>query len=248
MDILILRFDAPLMSFGAPIVDNRGVSQDHPPLSMLTGLIGNALGYDHREPERLEALQRRIRYACRRDRKGERLTDFQTVDLGQDFLIDKGWTTRGAIERRAGGSARHGTHIRTRGYLADAVFTIALTLVPPEPEPTIDAVAAALDSPERPLFLGRKPCLPAAPILLERFEATSLREALENAARLDPARSDEADPDLLAAWWPDGDVEADETDVLLSVTDQRDWTNQIHGGQRLIRHGTIRLREAEHAG
>src|SRR5690606_11401870 len=131
---------------------------------------------------------------------------------------------------------------------ADAVFTIALTLVPPEPEPTIDAVAAALDSPERPLFLGRKPCLPAAPILLERFEATALREALENAARLDPARSDEAEPDHLAAWWPDGDVEADEADVLLEVTHQRDLTNPIHGGQRLIRHGTIRLREAEHAG
>lgn len=246
MDFLILRFDAPLMSFGGPIVDNRGAIQDHPPLSLLTGLIGNALGYDHREPERLQALQRRIRYCCRRDRTGERMTDFQTVDLGQDFLVDKGWTTRGAIERRAGGSAREGTHIRTRDYLADAVFTIALTLDPADETPTLGDVAAALDSPERPLFLGRKPCLPAAPLLLERIEAASLLEALALASRLAPDRVD-GDPNVRPAWWPDGEGPAD-VGTALPVTDERDWKNQIHGGQRLVRHGKVELKEVEHAG
>jgi len=245
MDVLILRFDAPLMSFGAPIVDNRGAIQDHPPLSLLTGLLGNALGYDHREPERLQALQRRIRYAVRRDRSGERLTDYQTVDLGQDFLIDKGWTTRGAIERRAGGEARTGTHIRIRDYVADAVFTIALVLEPPHGSPSLDEVAAALESPERPLFLGRKPCLPAAPLLLERLEATSLYEALEKAQRLDPKRVD-GDPAVRPAWWPESEGPKDGS--LLPVTDERDWRNQIHGGQRFVRRGLVRLREVEHAG
>ena len=47
-DALILRFDAPLMSFGGPMVDHNGVVQDFPPTSLLTGLIGNALGYEHR--------------------------------------------------------------------------------------------------------------------------------------------------------------------------------------------------------
>lgn len=246
MDFLILRFDAPLMSFGAPIVDNRGIIQDHPPLSLLTGLIGNALGYDHRQPDRLQALQRRIRYACRRDRTGERMTDFQTVDLGQDFLVDKGWTTRGAVERRGGGSAREGTHIRSRDYLADAVYTVALTLEPADESPTLDDIAAALESPERPLFLGRKPCLPATPLLLQRMEASSLYEVLREAPRIDPARSDGDDPDVLAAWWPDGEGPPDRGTVL-PVTDERDWKNQIHGGQRLVRHGTVELKEAEHA-
>jgi CRISPR system Cascade subunit CasD len=246
MDLLILRLDAPLMSFGAPIVDNRGAIEDHPPLSLLTGLLANALGYDHRQPERLLGLQRRIRYACRRDRTGERMTDFQTVDLGQDFLVDKGWTTRGAIERRAGGSAREGTHIRTRDYLADAVYTVALTLERRDEAPTLDDVATALDSPERPLFLGRKPCLPSAPLLLGRLEAVSLYAALQRAPRLHPERVD-GDPDARAACWPDGDG-PDDHGTALAVTDERDWTNQIHGGQRVVRHGYVNLTEVEHAG
>ena len=44
VDALLLRLDAPLMSFGAPMVDSNGVIQEFPALSMLTGLLGNALG------------------------------------------------------------------------------------------------------------------------------------------------------------------------------------------------------------
>lgn len=245
MDVLLLRFDAPLMSFGAPAIDHRGVTQDHPPLSMLTGLLSNALGYDHRDAERLQALQSRLRIAARCDRRGERLIDFQTVDLGQAFLTDTGWTTRGAVEARAGGSARQATHIRTREYLADAVYTVALTLDPPEPAPTLDDLAAALDTPERPLFLGRKPCLPATRLLLGRVRAATLRDALrQRRPAIDPAR--DGDPTAALAWWPEHEHDAD--GVTVTVTDERDWANQIHGGHRVLRHGTIQLREADDAG
>ena len=40
IEVLLLRFDAPLMSFGGPIVDQRGVTRDFPAASMLAGLIG----------------------------------------------------------------------------------------------------------------------------------------------------------------------------------------------------------------
>lgn len=242
MEALLLRFDAPLMSFGGPIVDSRGVIQEHPTLSMLTGLVGNALGYDHRNANALQALQGRLRFAARCDQAGGRLTDFQTVDLGQSFLVDTGWTTRGAVERRAGGSAREGTHIRTRDYLVDAVYTVAITLEPPDVEPTLERIAMALESPERPLFIGRKPCIPSTRLLLGRFNAATLRHALtRRLGPADPARG--PDPARAPAWWPAG--ESDDRGVLLVVTDERDWKNQIHGGQRRIRHGTIELEEVE---
>ena len=38
---------------------------------------------------------------------------------------------------REGGSAREGTHIRFRDYIADAVYTVALALDPPEARPTL---------------------------------------------------------------------------------------------------------------
>lgn len=247
MNILLLRFEAPLMSFGAPIVDNRGEIQPYPALSMMTGLLGNALGFDHAESERLERLQRRLRYAVRQDREGERIQDYQTVDLSKPYMNDdRAWTTRGTLEKRKGGSASSGTHIRLRDYWADAAYTVALTLDPVDSSPTLNDVATALKYPTRPLFIGRKTCLPAKPIFLNETEAPRLIDALSdpNEAPL----ASRSDIRSLRAWWPvrpDAD-EPDENDPVQEemrepVTDQRDWKNQIHAGQRWIAYGPLTL-------
>ena len=96
---LVLRFDAPLISFGAPMVDQNGVIQQMPALSMLTGLLGNALGLTHGDHGRLERLQERIRFGSRIDCAGEAISDYQIVDLGQPWMNVKanGWTTRGRL-------------------------------------------------------------------------------------------------------------------------------------------------------
>lgn len=62
---LLLRLEAPMMSFGDVSVDERGPTQAFPAKSMLTGLLGNALGYDHREAVKLESIQNRLNYAVR---------------------------------------------------------------------------------------------------------------------------------------------------------------------------------------
>jgi len=248
MNVLLLRFDAPLMSFGAPIVDNRGVIQPYPALSMMTGLVGNALGFDHADSDRLGALQRRLRYAVRQDRAGRCLQDYQTVDFSKPYMDDaRAWTTRGELETRKGGSASKGTHIRERDYWADAVYTVALTLDPPGGDPSLADVSEALLRPERPLFIGRKTCLPAEPLLLQETEASSLLEALRFAPLHKRAKSANG---TYEAWWPaspddDGIPEPlkDHVSVNLRqpVTDRRDWVNQIHAGQRWITHGTLTL-------
>ncbi|MNS33372.1 CRISPR system Cascade subunit CasD [compost metagenome] len=235
-DVLWLRFDAPLMSFGAPVVDQFGKIQEFPGLSLLAGLLGNALGYDHRDSEALDRLQARIRYAVRLDRSGEKLTDFQTVALGQDFLVGTGWTSRGKVEGRAGASSTE-THIRYRDYWADSVVTVALTLTPAHENPVLDRVAEALDEPERPLFLGRKTCLPAARIFLGRTQAKTLREALADAP---PLKSHRSGCQEIPAWWP-ADEEEHAESRLISVVDERDWKNQVHTGRRILRHGRVRI-------
>lgn len=244
MDVLILRFDAPLMSFGAPIVDNQGEIQPHPALSMLTGLLGNALGFDHGEFDRLERLQERLRYASRQDRRGRQIQDYQTVDLSKPYMDDdRAWTTDGHLESRAGGSASEGTHIRYRDYWADAVHTVAVALDAPSQSPALDDLEAALQHPERPLFLGRKPCLPAGTLLAGRMDIESLRDALVEAPLHDRADTGPR----YAAWWPvrpdddppHEDAPLDE-DLRRPVTDRRDWKNQIHVGERWIVNGTVR--------
>ncbi len=238
-DVLLLRLDAPLLSFGAPIVDNLGVIQRFPARSMITGLLGNALGYDHRDAARLEALQGRLKVASRCDRPGTKVTDFQTVDLGQDFLAE-GWTTRHEPQGRDGGTSK-GTHIRYRDYWADAVFTVALRLEPAEVAPAVADLEAALKSPERPLFLGRKACLPSGPIALGRVQANDLLEALRQAPLLPGWRLDGRQ--TFEASWPAEDGSSGQPSALLPTTDERDWRQQVHGGRRFVRVGTIEIKE-----
>ncbi|HVA67879.1 MAG TPA: type I-E CRISPR-associated protein Cas5/CasD [Candidatus Binataceae bacterium] len=232
IDALIIRFDAPLVSFGGVVIDNNGVIRAFPARSMLAGMLGNALGYDHRDAAALQALQERIVYAVRCDRPGQLLSDFQTVDLSQPFL-QRGWTTRGIVQGRAGAEAtRTGTHIRYRDYLADAVYTVALALAPPDANPDAARLEAALRAPARPLFIGRKPCLPAEPIFLARFAALDLRDALIRAPRSERAGANRR----FQAWFP---VEGPHVPNARPLTDDRDWTNQIHVGRRFILEDSI---------
>jgi CRISPR system Cascade subunit CasD len=246
MEVLLLRFEAPLMSFGAPIVDRHGVIQPYPALSMMTGLLGNALGYDHAEPERLERLQERLRYAVRQDRSGRQIQDYQTVDLSKPYMDDdRAWTTRGQLEKRKGGSASSGTHIRLRDYWADAIYTVALTLTSPDETPTLDALAEAVQHPARPLFVGRKTCLPAAPLYAGRTQADDLVEALRRAKM--PARARTDGDGTYRAWWPtapEGHAPQGTRETIRQpVTDRRDWENQIHVGERWVATGEITVTE-----
>jgi CRISPR system Cascade subunit CasD len=237
MDVLLLRFDAPLMSFGGVVVDNHGVTRAFPGRAMLAGLCANALGWDHRDADRTTALQSRLRYAAREDWRGTEIVDYQTVDLGQPFLAE-GWTTRGAPEGRKGGEAKKSTHIRYRHFLANAVYTVALALERPDEPPDLGTLAAAIASPERPLFLGRKCCLPARPLVLRTVRAEGVLAALEVEPRATRATRATPAPERLRAWWP-ADEGARRDARAIAVTDDRDWVNQVHVGRRFLWEGTI---------
>jgi CRISPR system Cascade subunit CasD len=185
MRILLLRLESPLLAFGGVAVDAFGVIDDLPSASLLTGLLGNALGWQRTQTGELQALQDRLRFAVRIDRPGHRITDYQTADLHKS---DQGWTTRGQPEGRAGGAGSYdGQHQRYRDFHADAAVTVALDLSPADVQPDIDALAHALDFPERPLFIGRKPCLPSGRLLLGVVERDSHLDALRSAEAADDA-------------------------------------------------------------
>lgn len=256
-DILLLRLDAPLLSFGGMAVDERRVTRAMPGRSMLTGLLANALGWHHGDGVALDRLQERLDYAVRRDRRGEPLQDYQTVDLGQDFL-SQGWTTRGRPEGR-GGASSGGTHIRLRHYWAGAAYTVALTLQPADEAPRLDDLEAALRRPARPLFLGRKACLPSRPLLghadeVDRLSAPSPLAAL---AAVPPWTALDIETPC-RVWWSAGPT-ADPTHLAASaravppgvtqhrylpVVDERRWRHQLHAGKRFLHEGDLDLAAA----
>lgn len=237
-EYLLLRLEAPLMAFGGPVVDYLGPTRAFPGQSQIVGLFGNALGFSHSDAAALEALQERLRLAALVIRPGTRVRDYQTVDLGRPHLTGTGWTTRGRLEERAGASSE-ATHIRHRWYLADSLVLVALTLDPPSLTPELAELAEALDHPARPLFIGRKPCLPATPMRLGAIVEASapdaaLRTGLQrlSAEHADPLQV-EVDARLMTEPPDDG-----ETEWLI---DRRDWRNQLHSGSRLVHRFSLRL-------
>lgn len=229
---LVLRLASPLIAFGGEAIDNRGVIRDFPALSMLTGLIASALGWDRGEDALHNRLQQRLRAGTALEPGGRRLEDFQTAELG---AADRGWTTWGAPEERRGGAGSYvGPHLRYRDYHADLTAWVVLHLHPADEAPTLDDIAAALDRPARPLFIGRKPCLPTGRLAAGWQEAEHVLGALQALVRQRSATSDG-----WRAQWPDGQGEQP-SDRCHDVCDERNWTSGVHGGWRPVREAVLR--------
>lgn len=236
MEALILRLDAPLMSFGGVMVDQHNITDRFPGLSLFTGLLANALGWSHADGDRIGRLQDRLVVASRWDIAPEAIVDYHTVDLGQAKMCEPGWTTRGFPEHRDGAPAtKYGIHQRYRHYWANGVLTAALALEREE-APNLDDLETALRHPARPLFLGRKTCLPSAPILLGRASGTDVLCVLKTVARFPCAvRSQKG---AMPARWP-ADIGQPREEQIKPVYDQRDWKNQWHAGSRMVAEDLI---------
>ncbi|MDE0462222.1 MAG: type I-E CRISPR-associated protein Cas5/CasD [Caldilineaceae bacterium] len=229
---LILTLEAPLMAFGGEIVDNYGVVRWFPAASMLTGLLANALGWRRTEAERHQGLQERLLFGARVDREpaGDvRLIDFQTAKLNKS---DKGWTTRGQHEDRAGGIKTYDApHLRYRDYLADMRVTVVLRMEEAGFEPGLEDVAEALERPSRPLFIGRKPCLPSVRLFQGFQEGETVLAAL---LAVPLGRWDEQGESIRVLWPAGEGVESVRPSRRYMLTDERNWVSGLHGGGRSV--------------
>lgn len=227
---LRIRLEAPLMSFGGVAIDNRGVEMPFPAASLVTGLLGNALGYRRDQADRIQRLQDRLRYAVRIDRDGQALQDFQAAELR---ATDKGWTTRGQPEGRDGGAGTYqGKHLRYRDYGADRKVWIALTLEPADESPTLEELADALNEPARPLFIGRKSCIPAEPLCAGIVDADSAAAALATVEF-------PADVSRVRLFEPCDSGPDDPEVAEHRISGLRIWANQLHGGEQRWRERWI---------
>ena len=226
------------MAFGGVAIDQIGPTRDFPATSMLTGLIGNALGWHWSEGTRHQAIQNRIIFAARREREGELLTDTQNAQLEKK---DKGWTTSGEPEGRDGASYA-APHRRQRDYHTDLSLRVVLRLEPAGEKPTLDEVADAFNRPARPLFLGRKPCLPSTPLLAKEparwVSGDTAHQALQTVPR---GELDHREPARLRALWPigEGPHTGDGVDCIVDLPDLRNWRTGLHGGSRRVVQGWI---------
>ena len=230
---LVMQFEAPMLSFGGVAIDHIGVTRDFPAASMLTGLLGNALGFKRTDWGRHQSLQDRLVFAARRDRDGvdDILTDTQNAQISKS---DKGWTTFGRVEERDGSAGSYKSpHRRQRDFHMDAKLTIVLGLEREELNPTLDKIAEALQKPARPIFIGRKPCLPTAQLFVRFIHAIDAYTALTSI--------EANNVNTMRALWPLGHGPADNENVdrIIDLADLRNWRTGLHGGTRQVVEGRV---------
>ena len=193
-NLLILRLEGVLQAWDATSKwDERG-TEDFPTKSGVVGLLGCALGLNRGDPE-LAALNAALTIAVRADRRGERISDYQTVNPLPGYHL-----------LTAEGKKRENGIISKRSYLQDACFTVFLQM----DEFWYSRLVAALKEPKWCLYLGRKACVPSRPVLeCEAPSYSGLTEALRlypPAKRAEfpmPYETELADDSLISMTKPD---------------------------------------------
>jgi CRISPR system Cascade subunit CasD len=230
---LVLRLEAPLLSFGGEAIDNLGVIRPFPAKSMIAGMLANAVGAERYEYGTLQALQDKLVMGSRIQRTRRLVRDFQTAELSRS---DQGWTAREQVEGRRGGTASYlGPHLRHRDYWTNAEVSVVFRVLPESPF-TLEELENALQHPARPLFLGRKACIPSGQIYNGDVRARSAFEALIAILHVGL----ETDFSL---QWPAFDTEEIGSAFsfysvnarLEPVCDERNWITGVHTGERFVR-------------
>ncbi|WP_327231146.1 type I-E CRISPR-associated protein Cas5/CasD [Streptomyces murinus] len=165
----LFQLGGPMQSWGEHSEFGDRDTTAHPTRSGLIGLIASALGItrDRAHPGagpgaagvRFDDLAR-LRFTIRVDRPGVRLRDYHTVGGG----LPRHRTVPTASGTRR--SAEAATVVTHRHYLADAVFTVAVTTQDADHEELLTACDAALRRPHWPPHMGRRSCPPGAVLLL----------------------------------------------------------------------------------
>jgi CRISPR system Cascade subunit CasD len=147
---LFLRFEGPLQAWGdhqSKFVIRR--TAEAPTKSGVIGMLCAALGVPRVEaPKQWFAKLSDLRMGVRIDTPGVRWWDYHTVGARMQM-------------RTAEGGHKEGAMLTRREYLCDGSFLVALR---GEPD-LIAELEAAVKAPQWTLYLGRKCCVPAHPLL-----------------------------------------------------------------------------------
>lgn len=166
MNTLYLRLEGPLQAWGERARWTIRDTASEPTKSGVIGLVACALGWGPDRSREIAALARRVRMGVRCDRPGAPLRDYHTVCGGAR-------SADGKVKRNQS-TKKPETVVSVRHYLSDASFLIALQGPPTDLRMMRDALA----EPVWPVFLGRRGCVPSAPVLAGEGDHHGLRVAL----------------------------------------------------------------------
>jgi CRISPR system Cascade subunit CasD len=175
-DYLVFRLYGPLASWGEIAVGESRHSAVYPSKSALLGLLGAAVGVRRNDDAGQQALFSGYRFGIQLLSAGSPLRDYHTV---QSPAQQRNVRYRSRRQELAD-SSRIGTLLSTREYRCDSLSVVAAEALP-EARWSLPELAEALRHPHFPLYLGRKSCPPALPLMPQLVSAENVQSAIKNA-------------------------------------------------------------------
>jgi CRISPR system Cascade subunit CasD len=193
METLVFQLHGPLSSWGEPAVGEFRGTAEWASSSALIGLLGAALGLLREDELAHAALRDGLCFAVGVLSGGSLLRDYHTAQV----------PPRSAMKGRPHATRRHellvpkadlSTILSTRDHRQNAACLVAVQMRTPSQAPALPELAAALREPKFLLYLGRKACVPAAPMWPQLIAADSAHAAFGiYRERFESARSAAAD-------------------------------------------------------
>jgi CRISPR system Cascade subunit CasD len=168
-----------MAAWGEVAVGELRDSAPHPTRSALLGLLAAARGIRREQEAESERLARSLRFAVRLESLGVPLADYHTVQVAPRR---RGQVVATRADQLRGARDDLQTILSRREYRCDALYVVATWQEAPDAAWTLDALAAALEQPVFPLYLGRKSCPPALPLTPRLVDAGSAAEAFGRVA------------------------------------------------------------------
>lgn len=172
-DYLLIRLYGPLASWGEIAVGESRHSAVHPSRSALLGLLGAALGIERHDDAGQQALAHGYRFGVKLESIGSPLRDYHTIQIG---VPPRKFQFRSRRQELAADKVE--TILSAREYRCDSLALVAVEAMSGAPA-DLASLEQSLHRPRFALYLGRKSCPLAVPLMPQLVAATTLKEALD---------------------------------------------------------------------
>ena len=165
MDYLLFRLYGPMASWGEIAVGATRHTANYPSKSALVGLMAAALGIKRGDAEAQQQMQQGYAIAVEVFAQGGLLRDYHTTQV-PDSVGKVCYRTRRdeLVLGKERIQATNGTILSTREYRSDALALVAVKALADAPY-DLQTIQHYLNKPKFHLYLGRKSCPLAAPLL-----------------------------------------------------------------------------------
>ena len=171
---LVFQLHGAMAAWGEIAVGETRRSAPHPSKSAILGLLAAACGIDRQQEKTHREMAAGYGVAVKVLSGGTLLVDYHTVQVPPN---QRKAVFRTRKEELA--ADKVGTLLSSREYRCDAVYIVAVWTAAPSAPFQLAQLAAALEKPVYHLYLGRKSCPPAAPLLPVVVEEKDLKTALD---------------------------------------------------------------------